>query len=447
MEVFDSRVQEMLIQALWNEQDFCRELIGEEGQSIQVLYPGKWNYHEGPDFLDAVVKINGIKQLGDIEIHFRPSDWNSHGHAGDPRYKNVLLHVVWELNKLADSPIDPPLLELKKHCALSLPQIQRKYQLQTYGRQQQIKPTTSALQISKLSDDDLMNILDKSGAHRLAQKANKFEADCLQVGLEQALYQNIMEVMGYSKNRTAFLSLAKSASTKKLQTYENHEKIAIIWGESGLLPDPSQNSIHPDQQEALTTLWDAWWPHRQAYNGSIKWSRNGRPVNSPERRLAGFICFMQEIQWGLGSFFNKLTQQASIHIYLETFFQTQTHWSKFMNFEKELKQAMALIGQSRVQELKANVLIPALVAHSRKNKNHNIEQLINDYRSMKKGEVTSLLKEASCRFFIPPARMKAVVKTFMHQQGLLQLLKQPHDFDRFAKSSKPIVEVVSEDAE
>ena len=49
---------------------------------------------EGPDFLGAEIEIAGSTVLGDVEIHFRSSDWRAHGHHENPSFERVVLHVI-----------------------------------------------------------------------------------------------------------------------------------------------------------------------------------------------------------------------------------------------------------------------------------------------------------------------------------------------------------------
>ena len=67
------------------------------GEQIQVVYPGRRNLGPGPDFLDAIIALDGRRlRHGHIEIHTVTSAWRTHGHAPDPAYHNVMLHVVWD---------------------------------------------------------------------------------------------------------------------------------------------------------------------------------------------------------------------------------------------------------------------------------------------------------------------------------------------------------------
>ena len=72
-----------------------------DGRLIEILDPGLHNRNAGPDFFNAKVKISGTLWVGNIEIHLKASDWYRHGHDRDPRYNNVVLHVV----ELADMDV------------------------------------------------------------------------------------------------------------------------------------------------------------------------------------------------------------------------------------------------------------------------------------------------------------------------------------------------------
>jgi Protein of unknown function (DUF2851) len=90
-------MREELLQFIWRFQYFNpHELLTEAGDPLLILSPGEPNTHQGPDFLNAQVRIGDTLMAGSIELHIRASDWRRHAHDGDPHYTNVILHVVWK---------------------------------------------------------------------------------------------------------------------------------------------------------------------------------------------------------------------------------------------------------------------------------------------------------------------------------------------------------------
>jgi hypothetical protein len=65
-----------------------------DGERLQVLVPGRHNVHEGPDFREIAMLVNGLVFVGDAEYHRASSDWLHHDHNNDPRYDNTILHIV-----------------------------------------------------------------------------------------------------------------------------------------------------------------------------------------------------------------------------------------------------------------------------------------------------------------------------------------------------------------
>ena len=66
-----------------------------DGQTVSIIRPGRANTDDrGPDFRDAAIVLSGHALTGDVEIHVRTRDWQSHGHHRDAAYDRVALHVV-----------------------------------------------------------------------------------------------------------------------------------------------------------------------------------------------------------------------------------------------------------------------------------------------------------------------------------------------------------------
>ncbi|MFN6040171.1 MAG: DUF2851 family protein, partial [Bacteroidota bacterium] len=70
------------------------------GETLEIISPGKRNPYSGPDYTCATIKINEQVFFGDVEIHVRASDWYAHNHHLDATYNNIILHVVYDNDKL-----------------------------------------------------------------------------------------------------------------------------------------------------------------------------------------------------------------------------------------------------------------------------------------------------------------------------------------------------------
>lgn len=83
------------VQQIWALQQIQRgDWRARSGARVRVNHPGRWNHGPGPDFLEAVVEINGVTLVGDVELHLYREDWWRHGHHLDSAYDRVILHLV-----------------------------------------------------------------------------------------------------------------------------------------------------------------------------------------------------------------------------------------------------------------------------------------------------------------------------------------------------------------
>jgi len=107
-------MKEEFLHFVWRTQSFSQlPLTTTNGNVVHIEYPGFLNRHAGPDFMDARIQIGDVLWCGPVEIHLKSSDWVLHGHTGDTRYDNVILHVVYEMDQHV--PANIPVLELKDH--------------------------------------------------------------------------------------------------------------------------------------------------------------------------------------------------------------------------------------------------------------------------------------------------------------------------------------------
>ncbi len=62
-----------------------------------LLRAGRAGRGPGPDVREATFLLPaGVSRTGAVEVHLRASDFVRHGHANDPAYAAVVVHLVWE---------------------------------------------------------------------------------------------------------------------------------------------------------------------------------------------------------------------------------------------------------------------------------------------------------------------------------------------------------------
>ncbi len=63
-------MDERLLQFIWQFQYYNRNnLLTTAGEQLLVLQAGRHNTHQGPDFLDGKIILQGTTWVGNIELH------------------------------------------------------------------------------------------------------------------------------------------------------------------------------------------------------------------------------------------------------------------------------------------------------------------------------------------------------------------------------------------
>lgn len=111
-------MKEKLLHYIWQFKKFnTLDLYTNDGKKVEIIQAGTYNTNEGPDFIFAKLKIDDIEWNGNVEIHVKSSDWFKHKHDLNTYYKNIILHVVYEIDDNNDKiqNLSFPILELKSY--------------------------------------------------------------------------------------------------------------------------------------------------------------------------------------------------------------------------------------------------------------------------------------------------------------------------------------------
>ena len=159
---------EKLLHWIWENRRFeTTSLSTTEDQSVQIHKLGKLNKSDGPDFKDAEVSIGNLRWFGDIELHWKPSDWRNHSHQHDPGYNQVILHVVFNgagASVLRQDQSTIPTLCLEQYISNPLDTF-----LHQYLRSPQLP---CAKQLSFISEEAFHKQLNKAHKEYFEQKVN-----------------------------------------------------------------------------------------------------------------------------------------------------------------------------------------------------------------------------------------------------------------------------------
>ena len=86
---------EAALSGWWTERSPRERFRSVDGRDIVLVEQGRPNRHDGPDFENALLVVDGEWVRGDVECHTTSSNWRRHGHDRDYRYCDVVLHLVY----------------------------------------------------------------------------------------------------------------------------------------------------------------------------------------------------------------------------------------------------------------------------------------------------------------------------------------------------------------
>jgi hypothetical protein len=207
---------ERLLQKIWHLGYFQQSgLRTTDGCALEILNSGEWNRAGGgPDFREARIRLGDCEICGDIELHFQPRDWNTHGHQRNPGFDGVVLHVslfapdAGAAHALTSKGNLIPLLVLLPHLTCSI---------EEFALEDALEQVTGAGARNGLTEflrrgvqADVINELTRLARVRWEQKVGFAKIRIDKLGWSAACHHTALEILGYRHNRAPMLAVAES---------------------------------------------------------------------------------------------------------------------------------------------------------------------------------------------------------------------------------------------
>nr|WP_293842298.1 DUF2851 family protein [uncultured Arsenicibacter sp.] len=352
-------MSESFIYFLWQYQYFDHhQLRTTDGDPIQILYPGFRNNHAGPDFTDARLLINNVEWVGTVEIHVNASDWFQHCHQHDPAYDNVILHLVWQADRIVqrtDGTVIPTL------------SLQDRTNPQLLSRFETLHTSADPIPCSghwpQLSTLTIMSMLDQALPGRLERKAGDVLTILSQTRLdwEEATYQLLAVNLGFNVNAGPMHQLSRAVPLKILQKHRNAllQVEAMLFGVAGLLETGESDEYLDSLRREYRFLAAKYQMTDQQLPGHIwKWARL-RPAGFPTLRIAQLAQLIVQTP----SLFSLLTHTDDMSLLLTTLqVKPSTYWHTHYRFGKHTDKGAPSLGESSAVNILINSAAPLLAA-------------------------------------------------------------------------------------
>jgi uncharacterized protein DUF2851 len=358
-----------------------------DGRPLRVVNPGRTGGGAGPDFLDAVLEIDGQILRGDVELHVRASWFRAHGHDTDAAYDGVVLHVVFRAD---DGPYTRLCGGGRAAVAAFAPWLE--------GRTEELRNWLAADALwrepcrdapARIGEDGVREALREAGRARFETRVAALRALAEECGEDEAVWRALFDALGVGGDREGFRRLAAAlpeglarrvvAAGPPGEAAARLTRALVYAG--GLSAGPEIDGLPPPLRPALAS--------------------QGRPANRPERRLAGLAELYGRGGGDLPGFARRSVERAASAKALVAAWQVSV-------------QGVALIGAGRARELALNVALPFAVLDGALE--GRARELLEEMGAAAVYGKTAFL-EANLR-----AGGRRTVRTALEQQGLLGLL-------------------------
>ena len=347
-------MNEAFLQFIWQYQYFNRSALATtDMEEVEIIDPGTLNRNQGPDFLDARIRIGRTLWAGPVELHVKAGDWRHHGHDGDPQYGNVILHVVWEDDVGATCQV--PVLELGGR----IPRLLEDTYLGWMHNLRRI-PCEAQLLSQGLSPSKawLTTLLEE----RLHRRSDEILSRLAMSGgdWETAFWWQLARNFGYRVNADAFEDMARSLHPTLLgrNRHAIQQLEALLLGQCGLLEVRPTDAYVEMLQREYRFLKHKYGLH--PVRTQVKFLRM-RPQNFPTVRLAQLAMLLHEMERPFSRLLAAQTLEEVERLLTVT---ANDFWHYHYRLEKPAGFMEKTLGRGMVANIIINSVVPYLYAHA-----------------------------------------------------------------------------------
>ena len=365
-------MKEEFLHYMWKYSLYDKErLVDNEKNKIIVLDPGEYNRDSGPDFFNARISVAGTIWAGNVEIHFKSSHFDNHGHQNDPAFNNVILHIVAENDK--------PVFNSKGEELLTA---EISFDQSYYEKYTSLisNPYIIACQddIKKLDIIPIRHWLNSLVIERLQSKMESILKTFSETGndWEETFYRLLTRYFGFRVNTEPFEMLATALPLRIVRKHTDNifQIEALLFGTAGLLePGLFKEALIDEYYRNLLkeySILSSKYTLQPLHGWIWKFSKL-RPSNFPTVRLSQ-LAAMLSVSGGL---FSKILDATDINVIKEIFeVPASRYWDDHFIFGKKSRSFTKHTGSQAADILLINSVIPLLFIYGRNRDNQAISE-------------------------------------------------------------------------
>ncbi|MFP4022890.1 MAG: DUF2851 family protein [Thiohalospira sp.] len=379
-------MKEEFLHYLWKYKLFnTNNLQTQANEKVEVINPGLQNNDSGPDFFNAKIKIGDTIWAGNVEIHQKSSDWYHHQHHKDKAYDSVILQVVDKHDKdvfLTNNAV--------------VPTLEVEYDAVLYKNYEKLINSESWIACEK-DIDTVDNFLIKKWMEaltieRLEEKALRIKQQLKKSknNWEETFYCQLARNFGFKLNAEPFELMARSLPLKVLAKHKNNliQIEALLFGQAGFLNEEACDDYFLKLKNEYHFL-KGKFNLKPIENHLWKFLRS-RPGNFPTIRLAQFAMLIYQSK----SLFSKMMEEADMQK-IRKMLQAKPseYWDNHYHFNKKSINKPKPLGQSAIQILLINTVVPFLFVYGKHTGNADLPERALNLLSTVKPENNSIISK------------------------------------------------------